>query len=179
MMSQLSTWTPVTAVAPQCWTIGSHAVARLYAVLRSLTHVRTVLVYRCTLYRVHILLYRAFSGGCHAGAADASYTVICTACKYIPHSWLFVPLCFVQVVAALEGLTRGDSDVFHAAVDAVCELVWCTVDPETAAVQPAMMPLIQVRCGFAVTSRALLHVRCACCYGALLCAVTGYGACVL
>uniref|UniRef100_A0A7S0WIF6 Importin N-terminal domain-containing protein n=1 Tax=Chlamydomonas leiostraca TaxID=1034604 RepID=A0A7S0WIF6_9CHLO len=47
------------------------------------------------------------------------------------------------VQAALQGLSQGDPDVFHAAVDAACELVWCTVDPETAAVQPAMMPLIQ------------------------------------
>lgn len=52
-----------------------------------------------------------------------------------------------QVVASLEGLRSGDGDVFHAAVEAVCELIWCTVDPESASVQPAMMPLIQVCLG--------------------------------
>ena len=49
-----------------------------------------------------------------------------------------------QVCAALEGLQSGPGDHFHAAVDAVCELVWCTVDPDSSSVNPLMMPLIQV-----------------------------------
>jgi len=65
------------------------------------------------------------------------------------------------VTAALEGLKS--SEMFHAAVDAVCELVWVTVDPESGALQPSMMPLIQVvvpavmglRPRFSVASRRL------------------------
>ncbi|GAX77385.1 hypothetical protein CEUSTIGMA_g4831.t1 [Chlamydomonas eustigma] len=61
--------------------------------------------------------------------------------------------------AALSGL--GSSTTFHASVDAVCELVWVTVDPETASIHDEMMPLIQqlvpavmqLRPRFAVASR--------------------------
>lgn len=50
-----------------------------------------------------------------------------------------------QVAASLGGLrAKGSSPLFHAAVDAVCELVWCTVDPRTGQVDSGMMPLIQV-----------------------------------
>jgi hypothetical protein len=56
----------------------------------------------------------------------------------------FVAATDHQVVASLEGL-RSDGDLFHAACDAVCELVWCTVDHATGSIDPNMMPLIQVR----------------------------------
>ena len=56
----------------------------------------------------------------------------------------------LQVMGALGGLqARGNDPTFHAAVDAMCELVWCTVDPQTNRVDPNMMPLIQVRVGAA------------------------------
>jgi hypothetical protein len=48
------------------------------------------------------------------------------------------------VVAALEGLRSGGA-LFSASVDAVCELVWVSVDPESGMVVPLMMPLVQVR----------------------------------
>lgn len=54
---------------------------------------------------------------------------------------LFLP----QVAGALAGLqARGSDPTFHAAVEAVCELVWCTVDPQTNQIDSNMMPLIQV-----------------------------------
>lgn len=49
----------------------------------------------------------------------------------------------MQVVAALEGLRSGGA-LFSASVDAVCELVWVSVDPESGMVVPLMMPLVQV-----------------------------------
>jgi hypothetical protein len=53
------------------------------------------------------------------------------------------------------------SSTFHASVDTVCELVWVTVDPDTASIHDEMMPLIQqlvpavmqLRPRFAVASR--------------------------
>eukprot|EP00200_Dunaliella_tertiolecta_P006984 CAMPEP_0202382050 /NCGR_PEP_ID=MMETSP1127-20130417/40683_1 /ASSEMBLY_ACC=CAM_ASM_000462 /TAXON_ID=3047 /ORGANISM="Dunaliella tertiolecta, Strain CCMP1320" /LENGTH=1111 /DNA_ID=CAMNT_0048981157 /DNA_START=70 /DNA_END=3405 /DNA_ORIENTATION=+ len=49
------------------------------------------------------------------------------------------------VVSALQGLqARGNDPTFHASVEAVCELVWCTVDPQTNQIDGNMMPLIQV-----------------------------------
>ncbi len=50
---------------------------------------------------------------------------------------------YIQVIACLEGI-RSTSDLFHAAVDAVSELVWCTVDQATGMIDTNMMPLIQV-----------------------------------
>jgi hypothetical protein len=52
-------------------------------------------------------------------------------------------LLSAQVVAALEGLRSGGA-LFSASVDAVCELVWVSVDPESGMVVPLMMPLVQV-----------------------------------
>lgn len=49
----------------------------------------------------------------------------------------------MQVAAALQGL-QSNGDLYHAACDAVCELVWCTVDKETRQIDAGMMPLIQV-----------------------------------
>ncbi|KIY97732.1 hypothetical protein MNEG_10232 [Monoraphidium neglectum] len=43
------------------------------------------------------------------------------------------------VAAAAAGLRSEAS--FHQAVDAVCELIWVTVDPQTCAPNPAMQPL--------------------------------------
>ncbi len=48
-----------------------------------------------------------------------------------------------QVAAALDGL-RASGDLFSCSVDAVCELVWVSVDHETGSVGPGMMPLVQV-----------------------------------
>jgi transportin-3 len=44
------------------------------------------------------------------------------------------------VAASLEGL--GQESTFHASVDAVCELVWATVDPATASPKPELAPLM-------------------------------------
>ncbi|KAG1678979.1 hypothetical protein FOA52_013042 [Chlamydomonas sp. UWO 241] len=63
--------------------------------------------------------------------------------------------------AALAGLSSADT--FYACVEAVCELIWVTVDPDTAAINEAMMPLIQVlvpevmklRGRFAIAARRL------------------------
>ncbi len=43
--------------------------------------------------------------------------------------------------AALSGL--GSTQTFYASVDAVCELVWSTVDSETSVIHEPMMPMIQ------------------------------------
>jgi transportin-3 len=44
------------------------------------------------------------------------------------------------VAASLDGLAQEST--FHASVDAVCELVWATVDPATASPKPELAPLM-------------------------------------
>ena len=69
--------------------------------------------------------------------------------------------------AALEGLLGSSTDLFHASVDAVCELVWLTVDPDSGALLESMMPLVsrvvpavmELRPRFSIAAQRLLASR--------------------
>lgn len=69
--------------------------------------------------------------------------------------------------AALEGLLGSSTDLFHASVDAVCELIWLTVDPDTGSLIDSMMPLVsrvvpavmELRPRFSIAAQRLVASR--------------------